>query len=175
MCEDRNACEQGLENAREHLGHSFPVDKPVSLASLIEVLGVFDIVWILGNVLEEREILVEFAIWNAESVLPVFEKKFPDDKRPREAIEAAKSGDIERCRRAARGVAGAAEALEDVRVTAGTAREAARAARAAEAVWAAGWAARTVRAAEAVWAVRAVDADPQMKDKQIAWLKERLT
>lgn len=33
---------------------------------------------------------VAFAIYAAELVLPNFEKEYPDDKRPREAIEAAK-------------------------------------------------------------------------------------
>ena len=33
---------------------------------------------------------VSLAIFAAELVLPNFEKKYPDDKRPREAIEAAK-------------------------------------------------------------------------------------
>ena len=33
---------------------------------------------------------VEYAIIQAESVLHIFEKEFPDDKRPRQAIEAAR-------------------------------------------------------------------------------------
>jgi hypothetical protein len=32
---------------------------------------------------------VELAIFSAKLVLPIFEKKYPDDKRPRQAIEAA--------------------------------------------------------------------------------------
>src|SRR3990167_277679 len=37
-----------------------------------------------------KETLQKFAIYCAESVLPLFEAKYPDDKRPREAIAAAK-------------------------------------------------------------------------------------
>lgn len=33
---------------------------------------------------------IKYAIFVAEQVIDIFEKKYPDDKRPREAIEAAK-------------------------------------------------------------------------------------
>ena len=34
--------------------------------------------------------LVQYAVFAAEQVIDLFEQKYPDDKRPREAIEAAK-------------------------------------------------------------------------------------
>jgi hypothetical protein len=37
-----------------------------------------------------KEMSVELAIYAAELVLPIFEKQYPDDKRPAEAIAAAK-------------------------------------------------------------------------------------
>jgi hypothetical protein len=40
-----------------------------------------------------REIAVTFAADCAERVLPIFEARFPDDDRPRKAIEAARSSD----------------------------------------------------------------------------------
>jgi hypothetical protein len=40
-----------------------------------------------------RDVLVTFAADCAARVLPIFEAKFPDDDRPRKAIEAARSGD----------------------------------------------------------------------------------
>ena len=36
-----------------------------------------------------KRLSVEFAVWNARKCLKNFEKKHPDDKRPRQAIEAA--------------------------------------------------------------------------------------
>lgn len=33
---------------------------------------------------------IQYAVFAAESVIDIYEKKYPDDKRPREAIEAAK-------------------------------------------------------------------------------------
>ncbi|MBU2527694.1 MAG: hypothetical protein KKC03_13945 [Bacteroidetes bacterium] len=38
-----------------------------------------------------KKMSVELAIYAAELVLPIYEKEYPDDKRPRNAIEAAKA------------------------------------------------------------------------------------
>ena len=40
---------------------------------------------------QKRRTLVMWTLECAEGVLPIFESKFPNDKRPREALEAAKS------------------------------------------------------------------------------------
>ena len=40
---------------------------------------------------KRRQVQIRFAILCAEEVLPIFESKFPEDRRPREAIEAAKA------------------------------------------------------------------------------------
>jgi hypothetical protein len=44
--------------------------------------------WIGGK--KERFVRIKFAILCAEAVLLIFEKKYPEDKRPRKSIEAAK-------------------------------------------------------------------------------------
>src|SRR3990167_7459858 len=53
-----------------------------------------DVLWVLVQANNEgalSNILIAFAIYCAESVLPLFDAKYPDDKRPREAIAAAKA------------------------------------------------------------------------------------
>ena len=55
-----------------------------------------------------REQSVKMAIYSAEQVLPNFEKKFPDDKRPRLAIEAARSAASSAASSAARSAASSA-------------------------------------------------------------------
>jgi len=45
--------------------------------------------WLISNILD-RQNVVRYAIFSAESVLDLFEKKYPDIKKPRLAIEAAK-------------------------------------------------------------------------------------
>jgi len=39
----------------------------------------------------DKKFNVEFAVWCAEKVLPIFEEEFPEDDRPRLAIKAAKN------------------------------------------------------------------------------------
>jgi len=56
-----------------------------------------DILWLIGEGItglsddEIKTISVKVAIFSAESVLNIFEEKYPDDDRPRKAIEAAKN------------------------------------------------------------------------------------
>ena len=45
--------------------------------------------WLLTRLMDKQQ-AVKYAIFAAELVLPIFEAKYPDDKRPRKAIEAAK-------------------------------------------------------------------------------------
>src|SRR3990167_328691 len=46
--------------------------------------------WLIVRVLKRRQ-LIEYAVFAAEQVIGIFEKKYPNDKRPRLAIEAAKA------------------------------------------------------------------------------------
>jgi hypothetical protein len=57
-----------------------------------------------------------FAADCAEDVLPIFEREYPDDDRPRKAIEAARAyarGEIDAAARAAEAAAEAAEAAAE--------------------------------------------------------------
>jgi hypothetical protein len=45
--------------------------------------------WFMVRVMEYRD-YVSYAVFSAEQVLDIYEKRYPDDKRPREAIEVAK-------------------------------------------------------------------------------------
>ena len=104
-----------------------------------------------------KETLQKFAIYCAESVLPLFEAKYPDDNRPREAIAAAKAymagsitlKELENKRRAAADAA-AADAADAADAYAAYAAYAAySAAYAANAANAAAYAATNAAAADA--------------------------
>jgi len=131
--------------------------------------------WVGSDI--DTKVRLYFALLCAKEVLPIFEKEFPDDERPRKAIEAAQKvleNDTEENRQAAAWAAWAAGAAAwEARASAGTAARAAEwaaawaarasagtAARAAEwvaartawearATWAAAWAARAAREAQA--------------------------
>ena len=127
--------------------------------------------WLVTKVLEHHE-LVEYAIFAAEQALPVFEDKHPHDKRPREAIDAAKrvlEDDTPEKRVAADAAAYAADAA------AYAARAAAYAARAA--AYAAAHAA--ARAADAAHAADAADAAHAAYADELKWsankVRERIS
>ena len=46
--------------------------------------------WLIVRIMEYKQQYVSYAIYAAEQVIDNFEKEYPNDKRPREAIEAAK-------------------------------------------------------------------------------------
>ena len=54
----------------------------------------YDKIWVIKNVLS-RDVLEQWAIICAESVLHIFESKHPDDKRLRECLEYLKSGEVD--------------------------------------------------------------------------------
>ena len=45
--------------------------------------------WTICRVFSKKQ-KIQYAVYAAEQVIDIFEKKYPDDKRPRKAIEAAK-------------------------------------------------------------------------------------
>jgi hypothetical protein len=122
-----------------------------------------------------RKTAVLFACDCAEHVLHLFEERHPKDKRPREAIQAAREyvdgkisiEEFNKAIKAAEAAAEAARAAEAAGVAeaAYDTAEAAKAAWVAEAVWVAEAAydtaeaaARAAEAARAAWAARAADA-----------------
>jgi len=125
-------CTPSWDEGLQYLGKTEPDDEPIDILDILEVLGLDDALWSLRAVDGyDREFRL-FACWCAARTLPVFEKEYPDDKRPREAIRVSS--------RFANGKA----TKEELATTWDAARDAARdaawdAARAA--AWDAAWAA----------------------------------
>ena len=85
-------CKSGLDAFTAKFGDLDP-DTPVPLLACLESNSVFDVLWALRAVQQDiSEILPLIAADFAESVLHIFEEKFPEDDRPRKAIEAARGG-----------------------------------------------------------------------------------
>ena len=119
---------------------------PISLEKILESNGLQDTIWSLRATMESSEnLLTEFVCKCAEHVLHFYEDKYPDDKRRRLAIEAARQCITNKSTAA---WAAARDARDAARAAARDARDAARAA-----AWAAGDTGNTVWAAEdAAWA-----------------------
>ena len=86
-------CEDGYKKLCKNLGgvRKYGKDTPVKFSQIVESNGLDDAVWCLQTICPEYEKEVRlFAADCAESVLHIYEKKYPDDLRPREAIQAAR-------------------------------------------------------------------------------------
>ena len=148
----KNPCESGWKKLLASLGKKKADDKPLNLLTILESNGPQDMLWSLQCVdhPELDKIARLMAVDFAEEVLPIFEKKYPKDDRPRNAIKAARdfaNGKITDKERAAAGDAAWAVA----RAAAGAAARATARAAARDVAWAVAWAAAgaAARAAQA--------------------------
>src|SRR3990167_7615399 len=90
-----DACTEGYKKLAKHLGGvtKYGVDTPIDLLTILDSNGLPDTLWCLRATQQEADVLTVarlFAIDCAERVLPIFEAKYPNDQRPRQAIQAAK-------------------------------------------------------------------------------------
>jgi len=85
--ESKHACEKGMEYVTGmnllDKQHGYFLEKLVEAGKLDYAL------WLLPRIMKRKQVLA-YAIFAAEQVIEIFEKKHPDDKRPRAAIDAAK-------------------------------------------------------------------------------------
>jgi len=129
-------------------GPSVDHDAPINLLSILEHNGVDDCLWALQATEQNCDQVARLMAADfAEAVLPIYERQYPNDPRPREAICAARAYARGVISAAAMAAAGAA-AGDAARAAAG---DAARAAAWAAAGAAAGDAARAAAGA-AAWA-----------------------
>ena len=135
-------CKDGWNKLLNYLGKTQADNEPLSIATIIQSNGIKDAVWALRAVEGKDKEIRLFAADCAELVLHIFENRYPNDDRPRKAIQAARdyaNGVIDKYELAAAWDAARAAAWDAARVAAG---DAARAA-ARDAAWdAAGDAAR---------------------------------
>ena len=88
-----NACTSGYKKLAEYLGgiEKYGKDTPIPLTTVLESNGLDDTIWALRCTIEPSEnILIEFTCRCTEHILHFYEDKYPNDKRPRQAIEAAR-------------------------------------------------------------------------------------
>jgi hypothetical protein len=82
-------CESGWNKLLKSLGKTMADNEPLKFSAILASNGIDDTIWCLRSICPEHENDVRlFAADCAEAVLPIFEKKYPGDARPRLAIEA---------------------------------------------------------------------------------------
>jgi hypothetical protein len=166
LARQANACQTSYDKLQAHLGgESYGLDTPIGLDVVCEVLGLNDALWALRCVLPEQEaerdrIARPFACESTERVLPIFERVYPTDPRPRHAIAVARrfatgEATTEELAAAAAAASDAARAAGDVAWVAASDTAAGADGDAAWAAWAAAravaWAAAGA-AGDAAWA-----------------------
>ena len=159
------ACEEGYDPLSIALGGDikYGMDTPISLIKCLESNPIDDVIWALRATLEDStEFSKQFAIACAEHVLPIFEEKYPEDKRPREALEAAKAGKL------TKEILEAADAASDYYTAAAAADAAACSSRASY------YAAAYSSLAAAVYAAAAAAHASSDYDAERQWQKELL-
>jgi hypothetical protein len=157
-------CAYGWAKLLAAIGKKKADNEPINLLTILESNGVQDMLWVLQCVKHPdlERVARLMACDFAEAVLSIFEKKYPDDKRPSNAIKTArryangKATDEELvAARAAAGAAARAAAWAAAGAAAGAAARAAAwaaaGAAAGAAAWAAAWAAAGAAARAAAW------------------------
>lgn len=85
-----NACSAGLQTLTASLGSKWTDDKEISLKRILKSNGLDHAIWAMRATTEPcKRAIVLLSVDFAMEVLGNFEKAFPDDKRPREALQAA--------------------------------------------------------------------------------------
>ena len=108
--ENKNACQEGIDWAIKN--NLIGLDGASVVKKLIKQDKLDWANWLIVRVMKRKQ-QIQYAIYAAEQVLDIFEKEYPDDKRPREAIGAAKKvlkNDTKENREAAASVAFVASA-----------------------------------------------------------------
>jgi hypothetical protein len=131
LLEPKNT-EKGWGKLLNHLNKTQSDDEPLELRTILESNGLEDTIWSLRAVEGKDKEIRLFAADCAELVLPIYEKRYPDDNRPRLAIKAARDY--------AKGLI-TKEELAAARAAAWAAAGAAARAAARAAAWDAAWAA----------------------------------
>ena len=84
-----NPCKDRWEKLLKHLGKTKSDDAPLDFMTILEDIGIKDTCWCLRT--KDYKDYCLFLADLAESVLHIYENKYADDKRPRQAIQAIRN------------------------------------------------------------------------------------
>lgn len=85
-----NACEERYNHLLQCLGKTQADDELLSIRTILEYNGIEDAIWAIRTVEGYDKEMRLFACDCAESALSRYEAKYPNDDRPRKAIEVAR-------------------------------------------------------------------------------------
>ena len=92
LCKENNACSTGYRDLIKSLPKDCSATEPIPLTHVIKSNGYEDAIWALRAITEPcRDFITNYAVWCAEQVLEIYEKKHPNDKRVRESLKVLKN------------------------------------------------------------------------------------
>ncbi len=154
------ACSNRYTHLVSKLGPKWGYEDEINLLDILEHNGTADCLWALCAVVKHPEadrVMRLMAADFAEVVLPIYEKEYPNDDRPRKTIEAARkyaNGEITAAARDAASAAARAAARDAASAAARAAARDAASAAAWAAASAAAWAAASAAASGGAWAAQ---------------------
>lgn len=108
------ACTEGYRKLAEYLGSvdGYGANTPIPVSVVLESNGLGDALWVLHNAALEdvKPLMVTWACDCAKRVLPVWEAKYPEDRRPHDAVAAARNWVANPCEETQQAAAYAANA-----------------------------------------------------------------
>ena len=108
--EELHACSSGMEMFNKQFGEESEISSIIGWAITQDIEAMRYANWLIVRVMIRKNCL-SYAVFAAKKVIDIFEKKYPNDKRPRLAIEAAEAciiDDSEENKKNARAAAAAA-------------------------------------------------------------------
>ena len=87
---NHSPCKYGWEKLLNHLGKTQSDDESLELRTILESNGLNDTIWAFRALEGKDKQIRLFAADCADMALPFYEKQYPDDNRPRLAIQAAR-------------------------------------------------------------------------------------
>ena len=89
---EAGACTGRYKHLTKRLGGitSYGRETPITLTQILDANGIKDALWALVACPDSDRFARHLACDFAEEVLPIFERQYPDDDRPRECIEVAR-------------------------------------------------------------------------------------
>ena len=90
---EAGACAESYKKFARHVGgiKKYGEDTPIPLIEILNILGLDDALWCLQCTVEDSDKFSRLLACDyAEHVLPIFEKAYPKDNRPRRAIEESR-------------------------------------------------------------------------------------
>jgi hypothetical protein len=91
LLKNKDACSDGYQTLIDYLGKDYPEEKEINLLTILESNGIDHCLWAFrATTVDTSKQARLIAADCAESVLYIYQEKYPDDNRPELSIKAAR-------------------------------------------------------------------------------------